>query len=162
VVGGVEHDFSTALDALDRSLALSPSSALAFGFISIIRAWKGDYSIAVAHGEAAIRHSPSDPLIYLPYVGLTYSHFFAGRFQDAVSSANRALQSNPRFSVPCYLRTSALANLGREADAVENARYMIELQPTFTIASLVDSRFTSDEHISLLVEGLRKAGVRER
>ena len=33
----------TALDALDRSFALSPSSALAFGFSSIIRAWMGDY-----------------------------------------------------------------------------------------------------------------------
>jgi adenylate cyclase len=160
VIGVVDHDFSTALDALDRSLALSPSSALAFGFSSIIRAWNGDYSIAVAHGEAAIRHSPSDPLIYLPYVGLTYSHFFAGRFEDAVSTANRALQSNPRFKVPCYLRTSALAHLGREADAVESARHLMELQPTFTIASLVDSKFTCKEHIALLAEGLRNAGVR--
>ena len=44
VVGVVERDYRRALEALDRSLALSPSSALAFGFSSIIRAWMGDYS----------------------------------------------------------------------------------------------------------------------
>ena len=42
VIGVIERDYATALEALDRSLALSPSSALAFGFSSIIRAWMGD------------------------------------------------------------------------------------------------------------------------
>ena len=44
VVGVLERDYRTALEALDRSLALSPSSALAFGFSSIIRAWIGEYA----------------------------------------------------------------------------------------------------------------------
>ncbi len=162
VIGVVEHDFTTALDAIDRSIALSPSSALAYGFGSIIRAWNGDDAIAVTHGEAAIRHSPYDPLIYLPYVGLAYADFFARRFELAVTTANRALQANPRFSVPCYLRTAALAHLGREAEAHASAEDLLELQPTFTIASLVESKFTSDGRISLLAEGLRKAGVPER
>jgi hypothetical protein len=38
----------------------------------------------------------------------------------------------------------------------------MELLPAFTIASLVDSKFTSDERIAGLAEGLRKADVRER
>jgi tetratricopeptide (TPR) repeat protein len=159
VIGVVEHDFVNALDAIDRSLALSPSSALAFGFSSILRAWNGDYATALSHGEAAIRHSPYDPLIYLPYVGLAYAHFFAGRFDEAVTSANRALQANPRFSVPCYLRTAALAHLGRETEAAESGLRLLELQPSFTVASLVNSKFTSDKHISILSEALRKAGV---
>jgi len=159
VLGVVEHDFATALDAIDRSLALSPSSALAYGFSSIIRAYNGDDSIAVANGDAAIRHSPYDPLIYLPYVGLAFTHLFAGRFEETVTAANRALQANPRFSVPCYLRTAALACLGRETEATESARHLLELLPTFTIASLAESKITSDERISRLVEGLRKAGL---
>jgi tetratricopeptide (TPR) repeat protein len=162
VIGVIEHDFIAALDAIDRSLALSPSSALAYGFSSIIHAYNGDDAIAVAHGEAAIRHSPHDPLIYLPYVGLAYTHFFAGRFEEAVASANRALQANPRFSVPCYLRTAALAHLGRETEAIASARHLLELLPTFTIASLVESKLTSDERIAGVAEGLRKANVPER
>jgi tetratricopeptide (TPR) repeat protein len=162
VIGVVEHAFATALDAIDRSLALSPSSALAYGFSSIIRAFNGDDAIAVAHGEAAVRHSPYDPLIYLPYVGLAFTHVFAGRFDEAIAAANRALQTNPQFSVPCYLRTAALAHLGREAEATESAKQVLELLPTFTITSLVESKITSAERISRLAEGLRKAGLPDR
>jgi tetratricopeptide (TPR) repeat protein len=59
VVGAMERDYTTALDALDRSLALSPSSALALGFSAIIRASHGDYPTAVAHATMGIRLIPS-------------------------------------------------------------------------------------------------------
>ena len=162
VIAAVERDFGTGLEAIDRSLTLSPSSALAFGFSSIIRAWKGDHAMAAEHGNAALRLSPYDPLIYLPYVGLAYTHFFSGRFEEALRTAGRALQVNPRFSVPCFLQTAALAHLGRESEAAASARHLLELQPDFTIASLVESKFTSAEHIFMLVKGLEKAGVPER
>jgi adenylate cyclase len=57
-IGVLERNYDTALEALDRSLALSPSSALAFGFSSIIRAWTGAYSTAVEHARTGIRLSP--------------------------------------------------------------------------------------------------------
>jgi hypothetical protein len=63
VVGVLERTYEIALEALDRSLALSPSSALAFGFSSIIRAWMGDYPTAIEHAKNGIRLSPYDPLI---------------------------------------------------------------------------------------------------
>jgi tetratricopeptide (TPR) repeat protein len=143
VLDAVEHDFNIALEAIDRSLALSPSFALAYGFSTIIRSWSGDDANSVAHAETALRLSPYDPLIYLPCVGLAYTHFFSGRFEEAVDAAGRALQANPRFSVPCFLRTAALARLGREAGAMASARRVLELQLSFTIASLVDSAFTT-------------------
>jgi adenylate cyclase len=161
VIGVVEHDFDSALDALDRSIGLSPSSAHAYGFSSVLRAWTGDDATSVAHAESALRLSPYDPLIYLPYVGLAYTHFFSGRFEAAISAADRALQGNPRFSVPAFLKTAALARLGREAEAAASARRVLELQPGFTIASLVDSEFTSPERLTMLAEALRRAGLPE-
>jgi len=161
VIGVVEHDFATALDALDRSIELSPSSAFAHAFSSIICAWKGDDPGSVAHAEMALRHSPFDPLIWLPYIGLAYTHFFCGRFEQAISAADRALQGNPRFSVPAFLKTAALARLGREAEAAASARRLLELQPGFTIASLVDSAFTSPERLAMLAEALRQAELPE-
>jgi hypothetical protein len=83
----------------------------------------------------------------------------AARFEQAASAARRALQANPRFSVPCFLQTAALAHLGRASEAAASARHLFELQPDFTIASLVESKFTSTEYISMLAEGLSKAGV---
>jgi adenylate cyclase len=161
VIGVVERDYDTALDAIDRSLALSPSSAVAYGFSAILRAWKGDDATSVAHAQTALRHSPYDPLIYLPYVGLAYTHFFCGRFEEAVSATSRALQANPQFSVPCFLQTAALARLGRKAEAAASARHLLELQPGFTINSLVESDFTSPERRAVLAEALRRAGLPE-
>src|SRR6266436_138234 len=82
VIAVCGHDFETALTAFDRSFALSSSSALALGLSSIVRAWKGDDATAVEQANRAIRLSPFDPLIYLPYIGLAYAHFAAGRFEE--------------------------------------------------------------------------------
>jgi adenylate cyclase len=161
VLGVVEHDFASALSAIDRSLALSPSSALTYAFSAIIRAWKGDDADAVAHAETALRHSPYDPLMWMPYVGLAYTHFFSGRFADALGAAVRTLRGNPRFSVPAFLQAASLAQLGRDTEAAAAGRNLLELQPGFTIASLVDSAFTSPERLAMLAEALRKAGLPE-
>jgi hypothetical protein len=40
--------------------------ALALGFSSIVRAWKGDDAIAVEQANRALRLSPFDHLLYLP------------------------------------------------------------------------------------------------
>jgi adenylate cyclase len=162
VMGIIERDLATALDAIDRSLALSPSSALAYGLSSIIRAWKGDDAAAVVHADTAVRLSPYDPLNWLPFIGLAYTHFFSGRFEEAISAARRALQGNPRFSVPAFLLTAALTRLGRQAEAAASARQLLELQPGFTIASLIDSAFTSLERLAMLAEALRQAGLPEK
>jgi adenylate cyclase len=159
VVGVMERNYETALEALDRSLALSPSSALAYGFSSIIRAWMGDYPTAIAHAGMGIRLSPYDPLIYLPYVGLAYAQFFAGNFVEAASAASRASAANPRFSVPCYLHVAALFRLGRTDDAKSMAKVLLELQPGFTVSGLVSGNITTAERMDLLAGALREVGL---
>lgn len=159
VVGVMERDYETALEALDRSLMLSPSSALAFGFSSIIRAWRGDDRTAVEHAETGIRLGPYDPLIYLPYVGLAYSHFFVGNFLEAASAARRASAANPRFSVPCYLHIAALVGLGRIDEANSMATVLLELQPSFTVSGLVSGNITTLERMDKLAYALHRAGL---
>lgn len=159
VVAVMERDYGTALEALDRSLALSPSSALAYGFSSIVRAWVGDDTAAVEHGSNGIRLGPFDPLIYLPYVGLAYSYFFVGNFTHAADAARRASAVNPRFSVPRYLHTAALVGLGRLDDAKAMARTVVELQPEFTVGGLVAGNITTPERMDRLADALCQAGL---
>src|SRR5882762_10161458 len=116
VIAVVGRDYETALTAFDRSFALSSSSALALGFSSIVRAWKGDDAIAVEQANRALRLSPFDPQRNLPYVGLAYAHFAAGRFEETVAAASLATQSNPRFTVPIILHAAALGSLDRKED----------------------------------------------
>jgi TolB-like protein len=159
VVGAMERDYGTALDALDRSLALSPSSALAFGFSSIIRAWLGDDTTAIQHARMGIRLGPHDPLIYLPYVGLAYACFFSGRFEEAASAARRASVANPRFSVPCYLHIASLVRLNRVDEAKSMAPVLLELQPAFTIGGLVSGNITTSDRMDMLAGALHQAGL---
>ncbi len=161
VVGVVARDYGMALDAIDRSLALSPSSALAFGFSSIIRVLKGDDQTAIEHAKMGIRLGPYDPLIYLPYIGLSYAHFFTGNFIEAASAASRASAANPRFSVPRYLHTAALVRLGQLEEAESLAKVLLELQPGFTISGLVAGKITTRERMAMLADALGQAGLPE-
>jgi TolB-like protein len=159
VVGVLERDYEMALEAIDRSLALSPSLALAFGFSSIIRAWMAEDSTAIEHARIGIRLSPYDPLVYLPYVGLAYAHLFAGNFVEAASAASRASAANPRFSVPRYLHTAALVRLGRLDEAKAMADVLLGLQPDFTISGLISGNITTPVRMGMLADALHRAGL---
>src|SRR5947207_15116027 len=161
VIGILERDYQTAFNAFDRAMALSPSSAQAFGFSSIIRAWAGDSPTSVEQAETSIRLSPFDPLIYFPHIGSAIAHFFAGDFDDAVRAASRAAQANPRFSIPCVLQAASLASLGRIDEAKASAQRLLSLEPRFTIGSFVAVNFTSPERLGMLAEALRQAGLPE-
>ena len=161
VVAAIDQDYDTAIDAFDRALVLTPSSALAHGFSSIIRAWVGDSAAAIAHAGTAIRLSPQDALIYLPYIGIAYAQFFAGRFAEAASAASRALQANPRFSIPCLLQTAALTSLRRGEEAKASAQRLLQLEPGFTVSSFIASNFLARERLTMLADAVRRAGLPE-
>lgn len=163
VIAAAGRDYETAVIAFDRSFALSSSSALAFGFRSIVRAWMGDEAIAIEHADRALRLSPFDPLIYLPYVGLAYAHFAAGRFQEAAAAARLASQSNPRFSVPHMLHAAALAVLGRREEARTAVQRLLELEPGTNVATVIlSARCVNPNHIHALEDALRRAGLPEK
>jgi adenylate cyclase len=162
VVAVCGRGYEAALAAFDRSFALSSSSALALGLSSIVRAWKGDDAIAVEHAERAIRLSPFDPLIYLPYVGLAYAHFAAGRLEETVVAASLATQSNPRFTVPIILHAAALGCLDRSEDAKTVVQRLLDLQPGLTVAgAILSARYVNPENIAALGNALRRAGLPE-
>lgn len=162
VIAVVEYDYKTATAAFDRSFRLSSSSALALGFSSIVRAWMGDDATAMDQAERAIRLSPFDPLLYLPYIGLAYAHFAAGRFADAADAADRATQSNPRFTMPYVLHAAALANLGHGEEARVVTDRVLELEPSLTVSIAIRSaRFANPDKKAELGDALRRAGLRE-
>jgi hypothetical protein len=101
-------------------------------------------------------------LIYLPYVGLSYAHFAAGRFEGSVAAASLATQSNPRFSVPLILHAAALGNLDRSEEAKAVVERLLELQPGITVASaILSARYANPENIAALENALHRAGLPE-
>ena len=162
VIAVCGRDYEAALAAFDRSFALSSSSALALGFSSIVRAWKGDDAIAVEQANRALRLSPFDPQRNLPHVGLAYAHFAAGRFEETVAAASLATQSNPRFIVPIILHAAALGCLDRSEDAKTVVQRLLELQPGLTVGTaILSARYVNPENIAALGNALRRAGLPE-
>ena len=151
----------SAIDALNRAIVLSPSSALAFGFSSIVRANRGDTATSITHARIGIRLSPYDPLIYLPYVGLAYAYFFDREWAAAADAARKASQANPRFSVPVYLLAAALIRLGRIEEAQAVAARLLELQPGFTVSRTLAGYAERTEHMASVGDALRELGLPE-
>jgi adenylate cyclase len=154
-------DYATALDAFDRALALSPSSAVALGFSAVTRAWRGESAIAIQQAEQALRLSPFDPLSNIRHMAIAIAHFVAGRFEQAAVAANRATQAHPRFSPPYWMRAAALARLGRIKEAQTVAQQLLEVQPQFTIASITTAPFANREILDALGDALRRVGLPE-
>src|SRR5260370_35007378 len=162
VIAVAGRDFETAFTAFDRSFALSGSSALALGFSSIGRPWKGDDAIAVEQANRALRLSPFDPWLYMPYIGLAYAHFAAGRFEETVAAASLATQSNPRLSVPQIFHAAALSCLDRSEDAKTLVQRLLELLPGITVATaILSARYINPKNIAALEHALRRAGLPE-
>ena len=103
------HSPKTAMNAIDRALALNGSSALALALGSTILAHAGRTSQAIAYAERALRLSLHDPTIYSPRPPPSASPISP----QAISKrpprcATRLTQSNPRFSFPRVLQTGSL------------------------------------------------------
>ena len=75
---------------------LNPNLAEAWTFSGWVRVWLGEPEVAIEHFARAMRLSPLDPLMYLAQSGIAFAHFFAGRYDEASSWAEKALCGRTR------------------------------------------------------------------
>ena len=136
VIGMVEHDRVTAIEAFERALALSPSSAFTLFLGSGVLAYAGEAERAIDWGARALRVSPIDRLAYVAQHVTGIAHFLRGRYEEAANDARRAVQSNPSFSVSHCVLAAALAKLGRTEDAKAAAMQVLALEPSFSSSGI--------------------------
>ena len=155
-------DLAVAGTAVDRTLALNPNSAhgwMVRGYVSLPQP-----DDAIVAFERAIRLNPCDRLERGFIGGIAVAHLRAGRYEQALDWADRALGEQPTY--PAALRTKAIAcaHLGRLKEAREAVRQLLDLQPWNTIARTAQfyaRLFGSQDAAAIYVEGLRKAGMPE-
>jgi adenylate cyclase len=144
---------------VDRAVALNPNS---------FRAWEergwayqiaGQPEEAIRSFERRIRLSPFDPLLFATFAGMSVGFIGLGRFDEAVSAAKKALRQNPLFPFTYRCLASALAHLGREAEAREAVADLLELEPNFRISERLGRGDVLG--LRLYIDGLRKAGLPE-
>jgi len=143
---------------VDRAVASNPNAAFAWG----LRGWAyrvaGKPEEAIRSFERAVRLSPFDPLLFVRLTGMGVAFVGLSRFDDAVAAATKALSQNRTFAAAYRCLTTALAHLGREAEAREAAACLLELEPDFRISEWA-ARSGRRHDDQMFIDGLRKAGL---
>jgi len=152
-------DCESSVELADRAVSLNPNSHRAWGVRGWVYMAAGLPEEAVRSFELAIRMSPANPQLYLPVGGKGLAFIELGRFDEAIVAGKKALRQNASFSVAYRCLASAYAHVGRDAEAREAAVRLIEVDPAFTISSLIARGGQSNS--KLLIEGLRKVGLPE-
>jgi adenylate cyclase len=152
-------DYDTGREMVDRAVALNPNSSRVWeqrGWTYLLARQPEE---AIRSFERRIRLSPFDPFLFSTFVGTSVAFICLSRFDEAVSAAKKSVRQNPLHPFTYCCLASALAHLGREAEAREAVAGLLELEPNFRISERVahggGSRF------QLCIDGLRKAGLPE-
>jgi tetratricopeptide (TPR) repeat protein len=159
----LHRDYQAGWDLIDRSLALSPNYALAWSNRGWISAWAGETETALAEFEKAMRLSPLDPQWGSSFKhGMASALYWAGRAEEALLWARRALQERPDWSLAHRSLIAALWLSGRHAESKEAARKYVEMFPGFSIRrarEISPVRGTSGQE--RYFDALREAGLPE-
>jgi adenylate cyclase len=129
----------------------------AYGYL-----FTGQLAKALRNFGAAYRYSPFDTRAYTIFAGTSMCHLFAGRYNEAIQWAERAIDKSPNFAVALRSLTIALVHDGRLEDAREAAKRLIAAQPNASIAWTLQRPFGMPWMMDMWVDGLRRAGIPER
>jgi TolB-like protein len=152
-------DFDTAREMVDRAVALNPNSFRAWEERGWTHLTMGQPEEAIRSFERRIRLSPFDPLLFATFAGMSIAFISLRRFDEAVSTARKAIRQNPLFPFTYRCLASALAHLAREEEAREAVATLLELDPDFRLSERIARGDALG--LRLYVDGLRKAGVPE-
>jgi TolB-like protein len=163
----VVHDVEVGAALIDRALLLNPNLAEAWHFSGWVRIYLGEPDVAIEHLAHAMRMSPLDPLTFVTQMAIAFAHFFAGRYDDASSWAEKALAASPprlrerAVAHPALLVAAAShAHAGRLAEARNAIARSLQLNPTPHLSNLKHQiPLRRPEDLARYAEGLRKAGL---
>jgi adenylate cyclase len=158
VVGAL--DDGTAL--IDRALVLNTNLAMAWRFSGYVRVFLGDPDLAIDHLERAIRLSPLDPLIFIVQNGIVLAHFFAVRYEEALSWAQRTLRQNPNYVAAIIMAAVSAAMVGRDDEVRKTVGRLHQIDPISGISNFAHMwPLRRPEDLAAFDSGLRLTGLPE-
>ncbi|MHA1530033.1 MAG: adenylate/guanylate cyclase domain-containing protein [Alphaproteobacteria bacterium] len=148
-----------AIKEYKRALELNPNFATAHGYLGWALCFDGRSDEAVRYFELALRMSPHDPLKAFFFSGTGVTHYYAGRFDEAVEWARNAVRERPGFTASQRILCASLAQAGRIDEAHEEMATLRAMQPNLSIAWIEQHVPYTARAMPHFVEGMRKAGL---
>jgi TolB-like protein/Tfp pilus assembly protein PilF len=163
-LGYVAGDLEGAVALVDRALVLNPNLATSWYASGTVRAFRGgEPDVAIEHLQRAMRLSPRDPFMFTMQGVTAFSHFFAGRYDEASSWAEKAFWERPDIGGTLRITAASHALAGRVEEAHKAIARALELDPHMRASNLADriGFFRRAEDRAKYVDALRKAGLPE-
>jgi len=158
----IVHDLDGGVALIDRALLLNANLAEVWHFGGWARIYLGDPEAAIEHFARAMRLSPLDPSIFIMQMGIAFAHFFAGRYDDASSWAEKALGDKPDYHPALRIAAASHALAGRLKEAQNAIARSRRRNSTPHISNLKNQiPLRRPEDLARYAEGLRKAGLPE-
>jgi TolB-like protein/Tfp pilus assembly protein PilF len=136
------------------ALRVNPNHADAWMYMADLRVTEGRAAEAFDCVNSALRLNPHPPDIYFWMLG--YVLYALGRYEDAI----KTLRQQTPASVPQRTLAASLAQLGRFAEAKEEARIFMAMSPGFSIQRWADAiPFRREADRQHFIDGYLKAGL---
>ncbi|MEQ9641885.1 MAG: adenylate/guanylate cyclase domain-containing protein [Alphaproteobacteria bacterium] len=151
-----------ALRALRKSLDLNPSSALTHSLMGTALASVGRFDEAMSHHDEAVRLGRRDPTLPMIMSRRSISHYWAGRFDEAIEWMTQAVsQSNAQLWQYYAFLAASQVQLSQTDAANAAIERMRDIIPNITLTDVRSNAaaFCAANHVDRLVDDLRSAGL---
>ena len=157
----LEKSAQRAKELAYRSLLINSNSANALTVIGWMEATTANSAKAFELIGRAQRINPRTPRDWFMSTAMALACFSAGRLDETVNWAEKALTQNPRFVVALRILASALAKLGRRERAADVVQEILKIDPQLTVSALRTNRTWDAGFRNQHCDGLRLAGLPE-
>jgi adenylate cyclase len=151
--------FGRAVAHAERGLALDPNSYTVLINAAIALAYSGRPEEAIPLIQKVIRLNPFGSVAYFYFLSEAYR--LAGRFDEAVQKARKAVEWEPKNQFTHLSLASACILAGREEEARAEAAEVLRINPKFSLdnyAKIVPYKDQSET--DKVINALRKAGLK--
>jgi tetratricopeptide (TPR) repeat protein len=106
-----------AIQEYQRAIDLNPNFAAAHGYLGYALAMAERTDEGIAHLKQAIQMSPQDTQNAIFNMGLSVAHYLAGRYAEAVTFGQKAVQQRDGITAGHRIYLASLAQAGRVEEA---------------------------------------------
>jgi TolB-like protein/tetratricopeptide (TPR) repeat protein len=159
-IASAQRRSADAVRACSRAIDASPNFAYAYGLLGSAHALGGRPEQAIEWIDRGVRLSPRDIFGEEFQLYYAFAHFQAGRYAEAASAAEQAIQQRPGHPV-LYIMAAASHGLGGATDKARGlVAQLTNLVPNITSADIEETfPYCQREDRSRLAMGLRAGGL---
>ena len=154
---GEHHE---SVDAVQRSIALSPSYADAYGMLAFVKNYMGEAEESIELIHKAMALNPNYSWDYLWNLGFAY--YTLGEFEKANEYLEQAQNRNPNIRNLFLFRAITFVELGMQDDAEWEIEQLLQIYPDLTVTFLSSRTPLADQKaLEKYLNNLREAGLPE-